>query len=61
MGVSLSLVIFKERLRPLQKIAVTLAVLAVGIQVVLFGGVPWVSLLLALSFAFMGCCNAKRL
>ena len=54
MGVSLSLVIFKERLRPLQKIAVALAVLAVGIQVVLFGGVPWVSLLLALSFAFYG-------
>lgn len=28
--------------------------LAVGIQVVLFGGVPWVSLLLALSFVFYG-------
>lgn len=54
MGVGLSLVIFKERLRLLQKIAVALAVLAVGIQVVLFGGVPWVSLLLALSFAFYG-------
>lgn len=54
MGVGLSLIIFKERLRLLQKIAVALAVLAVGIQVVLFGGVPWVSLLLALSFAFYG-------
>lgn len=54
MGVGLSLVIFKERLRLLQKIAVALAVLAVGIQVVLFGGVPWVSLILALSFAFYG-------
>lgn len=54
MGVGLSLVIFKERLRLLQKIAVTFAMLAVGIQVVLFGGVPWVSLILALSFAFYG-------
>ncbi|WP_432481796.1 EamA family transporter RarD [Moraxella sp. ZY200743] len=54
MGVGLSLIFFKERLRPLQKIAVVLAVLAVGIQVVLFGGVPWVSLILALSFAFYG-------
>lgn len=54
MGVGLSLIIFKERLRPLQKIAVALAVLAVGIQMLLFGGVPWVSLILALSFAFYG-------
>lgn len=52
MGVALSLIIFKERLRPLQKIAITLAVLAVGIQVVLFGGLPWVSLILAVSFTF---------
>lgn len=54
MGVALSLIIFKEKLRFLQKIAVALAALAVAIQIVLFGGVPWVSLLLALSFAFYG-------
>lgn len=61
MGVGLSLVIFKQRLRLLQKIAVALAVLAVGIQVVLFGGVPWVSLILALSFAFYGVLQRQTL
>lgn len=54
MGVGLSVIIFKERLRPLQKIAVALAIFGVGIQVVLFGGMPWISILLALSFAFYG-------
>lgn len=54
MGVLLSLVLFKETLRPLQKIAVILAVLAVLIQALWFGGVSWVSLILALSFACYG-------
>ncbi|UNU74338.1 EamA family transporter RarD [Moraxella nasovis] len=54
MGVLLSMVLFKERLRVLQKIAVLLVAIAVGIQVVIFGGLPWVSLLLALSFVFYG-------
>lgn len=53
-GVALSMIIFKEKLRPLQKIAVSLATLAVAIQVVWLGGLPWVSLLLPLSFAFYG-------
>ncbi len=54
MGVALSLVFLKEKLRPLQKIAVLLATIAVGIQVVWLGGLPWVSLLLALSFSVYG-------
>ncbi len=54
MGVALSLVFLKEKLHPLQKIAVLLATIAVGIQVVWLGGLPWVSLLLALSFSVYG-------
>lgn len=54
MGVALSLVFLKEKLRPLQKIAVLLAAIAVGIQVLWLGGLPWVSLLLALSFSVYG-------
>ncbi|PNP99052.1 EamA family transporter RarD [Moraxella sp. RCAD0137] len=54
MGVALSLVFLKEKLRNLQKIAVLLAAIAVGIQVVWLGGLPWVSLLLALSFSVYG-------
>ncbi len=54
MGVALSLVFLKEKLRSLQKIAVLLASIAVGIQVVWLGGLPWVSLLLALSFSVYG-------
>ncbi|MFB6349375.1 EamA family transporter RarD [Moraxella sp. ZJ142] len=53
-GVALSMLIFKEKLRPLQKIAVALAALAVVIQIIWLGGLPWVSLLLPLSFAFYG-------
>ncbi len=54
MGVALSLVFLKEKLKSLQKIAVLLAAIAVGIQVVWLGGLPWVSLLLALSFSVYG-------
>lgn len=54
MGVALSLVFLKEKIRSLQKIAVLLAAIAVGIQVVWLGGLPWVSLLLALSFSVYG-------
>lgn len=54
MGVALSFFILKERLRPLQLLAISLAVVAVGIQVVMLGFLPIVSLLLALSFAFYG-------
>ena len=54
MGVALSLVFLKEKIKSLQKIAVLLAAIAVGIQVVWLGGLPWVSLLLALSFSVYG-------
>lgn len=54
MGVALSLVFLKEKLRRLQKVSVVLAAIAVGVQIFWLGGLPWVSLLLALSFAIYG-------
>lgn len=58
MGVLLSLIIFKERLRGLQKIAVALAMIAVIFQISVVG-LSWVSLLLPLSFAFYGVLQRK--
>lgn len=53
-GVLFSMLIFKEKLRPMQTIAVLLAFIAVGIQIVWMGGLPWVSMLLPLSWGFYG-------
>lgn len=53
-GILLSLVVIKERLRPLQWVAVALAAIGVMIQLVMLGKLPWVSLLLALSFSVYG-------
>lgn len=59
MGVALSFFLLKERLRPLQIIAVSLALLSVIMQVVMLGFLPIVSLLLALTFAFYGIMQKK--
>lgn len=53
-GVLLSLVVLAERLRPLQWVSVVLAILGVLVQLVILGKLPWVSLILALSFAIYG-------
>lgn len=45
---------FKERLSPMRWLAFGLAVLAVGILIASHGTVPWISLILASSFAFYG-------
>lgn len=54
MGILLSLLVLKEKLRPLQWIAVVLAVIGVMIQLVILGKLPWVSLVLASSFSVYG-------
>lgn len=54
MGILLSLIVIKERLRPLQWLAVMMAVIGVTIQLVMLGKLPWVSLLLATSFSVYG-------
>ncbi|WP_434457009.1 EamA family transporter RarD [Stutzerimonas urumqiensis] len=53
-NVVLGLVLLRERLRRLQWIAVGLAALGVLQQLMALGQIPWVSLVLALSFGFYG-------
>ncbi|MGB0206215.1 MAG: EamA family transporter RarD [Neptuniibacter sp.] len=51
--------IFSERLRPLQWLAVALAAVGVIYQLLLFGQLPWVALVLAVSFASYGVLRKK--
>ena len=53
-GVGLSMILFKERLRTLQWVAIGFALLSVVIQVVIIGSLPWISLILAFSFSTYG-------
>ncbi|WP_462380079.1 EamA family transporter RarD [Pseudomonas sp. Marseille-QA0892] len=53
-NVLLGLLVLGERLRRLQWVAVVLAALGVGYQLIVFGSLPWISLALALSFGFYG-------
>ena len=52
--VVLGLLFFRERLRSLQWAAVTVALIGILILTLLSGVVPWISLLLALSFSLYG-------
>lgn len=56
----LGMVFLGERLRPLQWLAVVVACIGVGNEIVRFGAVPWLGLMLALSFGFYGLVR-KRL
>lgn len=53
-NVSLGYVLLRERLRPLQWVAVALAAIGVFQQIWQLGCIPWVSLSLALCFSFYG-------
>lgn len=53
-GVALSMILFKERMRPLQWVAIGFALVSVLIQVVMLGSLPWISLILAFSFSTYG-------
>ena len=53
-NVLLGMVFLKERLRPLQVLAVLIACAGVLYQTVLYGQFPWISLALAFSFGFYG-------
>lgn len=53
-SILLGLVVLHEKLTRLQVVAVGLAALAVALQAALVGGLPWVSLVLAVSFAGYG-------
>lgn len=54
MGVLLSLVVLKERLRTLQWVAIGLAVVGVMVQLIKLGNLPWISLVLAGTLSVYG-------
>ena len=53
-NVVLGLLVLRERLRPLQWLAVAMAALGVALQLITLGEFPWVSIALALSFGSYG-------
>ncbi len=59
-NVLLGLVILRERLRPLQWVAVGLAATGVCLQLLRLGEFPWVSMALALSFGTYGLLRKQR-
>ncbi|WP_397451024.1 EamA family transporter RarD [Pseudomonas sp. NA-150] len=58
-NVLLGMLLLRERLRPLQWAAVALAAIGVAQQVWHVGSLPWVSLVLALTFGFYGLIRKK--
>lgn len=58
-GIALSFFVLKERLRPLQLLAIALAALAVLLQIVLLGVLPMVAFLLAFTFSVYGLMQRK--
>lgn len=59
LNVALGVFVLGERLRPLQGVAVALASIAVLLMIVLGGGLPWIALCLAASFAIYGLVRKK--
>jgi len=53
-SVVLGVAVLRERLRPVQWLAVAIAAIGVAIEVISFGTLPWVALTLAVSFALYG-------
>ena len=58
-NVIIGLTLFKEKIDSAQKVAIAFAVAAVALQFVYYGGLPWVALALALSFALYGAIRKK--
>lgn len=53
-SVLLGVLVLREALRPLQRISVGIALVAVAVMTVMLGALPWIPLTLALSFGFYG-------
>ena len=53
-NVALGMLVLRETMAGLQRIAVAIAAIAIGIQLVLLGELPWISLALALTFGTYG-------
>ena len=58
-NIVLAMLFLGERFRPVQWVAVALAASGVVIQLVVFGSLPWVALVLAISFGFYGLIRKK--
>lgn len=59
LNVAIGMLVFGERLRKLQWVAVALAVAGVLLQLITFGSIPWIALVLAGSFATYGALRKK--
>lgn len=58
-SILLAYVFLGERLRTIQSISLLLAMVGVGVQIVSVGYLPWISIVLALSFSFYGLLHKK--
>jgi chloramphenicol-sensitive protein RarD len=58
-NVLLGVVILRERLRPLQWVAIALAATGVGYLAIVYGDVPWIAIALAVSFGTYGLIKKK--
>ncbi|MFO7802381.1 MAG: EamA family transporter RarD [Desulfovermiculus sp.] len=58
-NVLLGCIFFRDRLRPLQLLAILLAAIGVGYMVYSFGRFPWIAVTLALTFGFYGLIRKK--
>ncbi len=56
---ALGVALFRERLAPAQVVAIALAALGVAVQIVGYGGLPWVALALAATFACYGVAKKR--
>jgi len=59
LSVLLGMVFLRERLRPLQWIALATAFSGIMFQLVYYGAIPWIALSLAFSFGFYGLIRKK--
>ncbi|MCL4408998.1 MAG: EamA family transporter RarD [Gammaproteobacteria bacterium] len=59
LNVAIGVLFFSERLRRLQLYAIGLAIAGVAVQIITFGSVPWIALVLASSFATYGAIRKK--
>lgn len=58
-NIALGLIVFKERLTPMQKLATCLAAVGVTYFVVMNGGSIWIAFVLAISFSLYGAVKKK--
>ena len=59
LNTAMGFLILKERLKPLQWIAISLATLGVANEIFQFGRLPWLALIMAVTFAFYGMNKTK--